>query len=76
MPNSSILPIDKTLSGTINLGQSEPGNDYNEGVLGIPPNPSLLEPHHQIVTCHIQDASWRWVLPFGRDAVGVFYIPS
>ena len=28
----SIWPIDRTLSGAPNLGQSEPGSDWNEGV--------------------------------------------
>ena len=49
--NSSILsnsalhkyvwPIDRTLSGTTTLGQSEPGSDGNEGVLHIPQNSSI-----------------------------------
>ena len=34
-----------------------------------------LEPHHQIVQCHIQDTRW-WVLPLCRGAVSVFYSPS
>ena len=29
--------------------------DGNEGVLHISEVPALLEPHHQIVYCHIQD---------------------
>ena len=32
---SSILPIDKTLTGTISPGQCRPGSDGNEDVLGI-----------------------------------------
>ena len=36
MSNSSIWPIDRTLSGAINSGQSEPGNNNNEGVFHIP----------------------------------------
>ena len=35
MSNSSIQPIERTLSGAITLGQSEPGNDGNERVLHI-----------------------------------------
>ena len=35
MPNSSIWPIDRTLSGTPTPGQSGPRNDGNEGVLRI-----------------------------------------
>ena len=36
----------------------------------------LLEPHHQIVYCHIQDTRCGGVLPCIREAVGVFYSPS
>ena len=36
MLNSSIWPIDKTLSGTIIPGQNGPGSDGNEGTLYIP----------------------------------------
>ena len=36
MSNSSILPIDTTLSGATTLGQSGPGSDGNEGVFHIP----------------------------------------
>ena len=35
MSNSSIWPMDRTLSGTTTLGQSGSGSDGNEGVLGI-----------------------------------------
>ena len=34
-----------------------------------------LEPHHQIVYCHIQDPYWG-VFHLCRDAVSVFYSPS
>ena len=36
MWNSSIWPIDRTLSGATILGQSEPGSNGNEEVLHIP----------------------------------------
>ena len=35
MTNSSIWPIDMTLSGATTLNQSGPGSDSNEGVLNI-----------------------------------------
>ena len=35
MSNSSIWPIDRTLSGATTQGQSRPGSDENEGVLHI-----------------------------------------
>ena len=41
MSNSSIWPIDKTLSGTTTPGQSGPGSDGNEEVLNIPQNASI-----------------------------------
>ena len=41
MSNSSIWPIDRTLSGATTLGQSGPGSDDNEGVLHIPQNSSI-----------------------------------
>ena len=41
MWNSSIWPIDRTLSGATNPGQSRPGSDSIEGV--------LLEPHRRII---------------------------
>ena len=36
MSNSSIWPIDRTLSSALTPGQSEPGNNGNERVLHIP----------------------------------------
>ena len=36
MSNSSIWPIDKTLSGATTSGQSRPGSNSREGVLHIP----------------------------------------
>ena len=36
MSNSSILPIDRTLTSATTPGQDGPGGDGNEGVLRIP----------------------------------------
>ena len=36
---------------------------------------ALLEPHHQIVSCHVEDTRWGRVLPLCRGAGGVFYSP-
>ena len=41
MSNSSIWPIDRTLSGATFLGQGGPGSNNNEGVLLIPQNFSI-----------------------------------
>ena len=43
MPNSSIWPIDRTLSGATTPGQSEPRSNHNEGVLCIPQSSSITE---------------------------------
>ena len=43
-----------------------------KGYSAFPKAPALLEPHHQIVLCHIRDTRWREVLPLGRDPVSVF----
>ena len=39
----------------------------------FPKAPALLEPYHQIVSCHIQDTHWWGLLPLYRCAVSVFY---
>ena len=49
--NSSIWSIEGTLRGTTTPGQSGPGSNGNEGI-PIPKAPEL-EPHHQMVLCHI-----------------------
>ena len=38
---SSIWPIDRTVSGATNLGQTGPGSDANEGLLCIPESFSI-----------------------------------
>ena len=43
MSNSSIWPIDRTLSGATILGQSELGNDGNDEVLRITQSSSITE---------------------------------
>ena len=49
MLNSSIWPIDKTLSSATTLGQSGPGSDGNEVYFAFPETPALLEHNYQIV---------------------------
>ena len=41
MSNSSVWPIDRTLSDATTQGQSEPGSDDNEGALRIPQSSSI-----------------------------------
>ena len=45
-----------------------------KGYTAFPKAPAILEPHHEIVLCHIQDACCGGaLLPLCREAVGVFY---
>ena len=46
---SSILPIDRTLSGATTLSHSGCRSNGNEGYSAFPKAPALLNPHHQIV---------------------------
>ena len=41
MINSSIWSIDETLTGTTNLGESQPGSNDNERVLHIPQSSNI-----------------------------------
>ena len=67
---SSISPIDRALSDTtwVDLGTMA-----MKRYSAFPKAPTSLEPHHQIVWCHIQNTLRGVVLPLGRGAVGVFY---
>ena len=56
---SSIWPIDRILSGVTTPGQSGLGRMPIKGYSVFPKDPALLEPHHQIVLCHIQDTHWE-----------------
>ena len=46
-----------------------------KGCSAFPKAPASLEPHHQIIYCHIQDTRWGGVLPLCRGAVGIFFSP-
>ena len=46
-----------------------------KGCSTFPKAPASLEPHNQIVWCHIQDTHWG-ALPLWGGTVGVFYSPS
>ena len=56
---SSILPIDKTLSGLTTLCQIEPGSEVNGGYTAFPKVSALLEPRHQIVQLLNFEGFWR-----------------
>ena len=47
-----------TLPGTTTPVQNEPGSKGNEDVLPTAKTPGL-QPHHQIVYCHILSTRWR-----------------
>ena len=74
--NSSIWPIDKTLSGATTPGQHGFGKDENEGILCIPKSSRITWASPS--NCFV---SYLWhslekVLLLCRDTVGVFYSPS
>ena len=66
MSNSSIWPIDSRVNVEVMAMQ---------GYTTFLKSPALLEPHHQIVSCHKQDTRWEGVLPLCRDAANEFYNP-
>ena len=77
MPNSSIRPIDKTLSGATTPGQSESGSNGNEGVLCIPQSSSITEDSPSDCLMSYRGHSLAGGPAFRcRDAVDVFYGPS
>ena len=71
---SSIWPINKTLSNATTLGQSEPGNNGNEGVLRIPQSSCITGtwPSDSVISKILLGG----VLPLCREAVDVFYSPN
>ena len=71
MSNSSIWPINRTLSGDTTPGQSEPGSNGDDGVFHIPQK--LQTKWFNIIS---RKLVWGKVLLLCRDAVGVFYNPN
>ena len=74
---SSILPIDRNLTGATTPGQSGPGSKGNEGILRIPQCSSITRtsPADCLLWCP-EHSLGRWVLLFCIEAVGVFYSSS
>ena len=70
---SSIWYIDRTLSGATTPSQSGPWSDGNNGVLHIPQSSSITEAPPSDCLVWYPEHSLGVVLPFSRDAVGVFY---
>ena len=77
MSNSSIWPINRTLSGATTLGQSGLGSNGNNGILNIPQNSSITgaSPSDCLMSYpgHLLRVG---SLPLYRDADGVFNYPS
>ena len=71
MSNSSIWPIDRTLSGATTLGQSGPESNGNEGVLCIPQSSSITGASQLDVLMSDPEHSLEVVLPLCRDIVNV-----
>ena len=59
MSNSSIWPIDKTLSDAATPGQSRHRSNGNEGVLSIPQIASITGASLSDFFCHTQYSRWR-----------------
>ena len=59
------------LQARVNLGAMA-----MKGYSAFPKAPAILEPRHQIASCHFQDTHWGGSYPLCKEAVGVFYSPS
>ena len=77
MSNSSIWPIDRTLSSATTLGQSGHERDGYKRVLRIPQSSCItrVSPVDCLVSYAGHTFGWG-VLPLRRDAVIVFYTPK
>ena len=75
MSNNFIWYIDRTLSGATTLARVNLGEMAKKGYFPFSKAPTLLEPHHQIVLCHILDTCWEGGLLLCRDADCAFYSP-
>ena len=72
---SSILPIDRTLSGATTHDKHRRGSDGNEEVLCIPQRSSITGASPSVCSVSYPEHVW-WVLPLSWDAAGVFYSPN
>ena len=75
MSSSSMWPIDRTLSGTSTPSQSGPGSNGNELIPRVSQSTNTV-PSPSDGSVSYRGHSLVGVLPFNRDAVGVFYNPS
>ena len=72
---SSIWPMDRTLPGATTPGRVDLGSMAMKDYSTFPKTPALLDSHHQIVACYIQDTCCWEGVPIWRGAVGVFDSP-
>ena len=70
--NSSIRPINRTLSSAITPGQSGLGSDSNEGVLHIPQSSRITGTSPSDCLVSYIRTLVKEVLHFCRDAIGIF----
>ena len=75
MWNSSIWPIDRTLSAATTPTKSGPGSNGNEGVLHIPQSFRVGTPLSDGLMSYL-GLSFGESYPSVPDAVDVFYSPS
>ena len=74
MSNSSIWPLDRTLSGATTMGG--PGGNGNEGVIYISQSSSITGTSPSDCLVSYPGHSLGKVLPLRRNAVGILYSPS
>ena len=65
--NSSIWPIDKSLTGTLTPRRSGPESNSNEGAIHIPQTVTGTSPSDAF-QCHTQDTSYIW--PVDETLIG------
>ena len=76
MLNSSIWPIDRTLSGATALRLRGTGGNGNEELDHIPQSSSITRASPSDCLMSYTGHSLGGVLPLCRGAVGVFYSPN
>ena len=69
---SSIWPINRTLLAATTPGQSEPGNDGNEGVLHIPQSSSITGASPLDCFGSYQDTCWESITPLPAEMQSVY----
>ena len=72
----STWSIERTISGATTPGQSWPESGGNEGIVHIHLSSKAGALSLDCLESYLGHSLRGGVLPFGRDAVGVFYSPS